>query len=180
MLHGDKNRILSYVTETERNQRIVELKQQLEQIKNIHTINIKFMVEKENFEMQVLPTYKIEDIKLLILAKINTHLDVLRIIFNGIQYENHQTLEECGINDKAIIYCIFYLRGGSYDETNGKAGGYGLLKSSTFTVKPDMNSIEIDNMNTIKIDNMNTINVSSNPQSVEYNGKYTCEFVNFD
>lgn len=189
MLKGDEYKMVTSVTEEEGNKRFSELINQLIKFQDfdenlIQTLNVKFLIG-DNFTLKVLPTFKIEDIKLFIRRNLKMKIDLyqFRIVFNGNHCEDNKTLEECGINDKATVHCVLRLRGGSYDENSIINNTYCKLTPTNFIVTPDLNLPNESNKSNDLFElgdvNISIITAEIMPQSI-HNDAYTSEYINYD
>jgi len=81
---------------------------------------------------------KVEDIKQKICDKEDIPIDQQRMIYRGYQLSDDETLGRYKIGKESTLHLVLRLRGGMYNETSGKNGRFGPLKSITFAIESDI------------------------------------------
>jgi len=89
------------------------------------------------FCLNVRPDFSIFDIKLLNSHLANVPINQQRLVHHGKALDDSDTVEKLGIQKEQTLYMVLNLRGGMYDETSGRDGGYGALQSNVFMIEPD-------------------------------------------
>ena len=84
----------------------------------------------KNFEILVNKNTTIEDLKIKIQDREAIPPDQQRIIYNGYQLEDRDTLFDRGISSCETVHLVLRLFGGMYHETSGKHKGYGKLPTN--------------------------------------------------
>ena len=84
----------------------------------------------------------VEEFKYAIRHKTSTDNDSMRLIFNGKQLDPKNKLSEYQINNYSIIYLVFRLRGGMFNEVSGRNGNYEKLDDIFF----DMDSLQEESL----------------------------------
>mgnify|MGYP003386616300 FL=1 len=88
--------------------------------------------------IQVCSQLDVESLKKLIEQKEHIPVAQQRLIFNGMQLEDSRMLSYYKINKEVSIHLVLRLRGGMYNETSGKNGGFGALKDIKFSIDADV------------------------------------------
>lgn len=84
----------------------------------------------------------VEEFKYAIRHKTSADNDSMRLIFNGRQLDPKNKLSEYQISNYSIIYLVFRLRGGMFNEVSGRNGNYEKLDDIFF----DMDSLQEESL----------------------------------
>lgn len=88
--------------------------------------------------IEVCPDVTGMELKYLINRVEKVPADQLRLIFASKQVDDTKTLKEQGIVADVTVFLCLRLAGGMTREVSGRAGNYEPLKSSVFTIEPDL------------------------------------------
>lgn len=86
----------------------------------------------------ILPEMTIGNVKMEIYHKEGIPVCQQRLIYSGLQLDNDRMIGDYGLTAGTTLHLVLRLRGGMYNETSGKNGGFGPLKNITFAIKPDI------------------------------------------